>query len=326
MLDVPSAQAQRTAVQRRKTLAAIAAGSPARAAPRKQRQARRAYVTDHHPEFLNEYDREGIWGGRDETLWSSFLTRGARCARAVGRVSLAGAPEETRAEGTGFLVANSVLLTNHHVLPDEGVAGACVVEFDYEYDEAGRERRAQIFELDPALMFFTSGEDRLDYTLVAVKPGARGAQPGASRGYLPLIGVTGKASNGEPLNVIHHPSGGRKRITIRNSQLLAADELTLHYTGDTLGGSSGSPVFNDQWEVVGLHFGGKPKRDSRRRALTVTGEIWTPDMSPSLKDYDFNAAKRISRIVADIAARRPRKQEVKMLQQAVLEQGKRIAP
>jgi hypothetical protein len=30
----------------------------------------------------------------------------------------------------------------------------------------------------------------------------------------------------------------------------------LQYTTDTLPGSSGSPVFNDDWEVVALHHGG----------------------------------------------------------------------
>jgi endonuclease G, mitochondrial len=35
-------------------------------------------------------------------------------------------------------------------------------------------------------------------------------------------------------------------------------ETGVHYVADTMEGSSGSPVFNRNWEIVALHHSGKP--------------------------------------------------------------------
>lgn len=262
------------------------------------------------PGLSEDVEREGVIG-TDDTVWSSFLPRGAACARAVGRVCWAAEPAETRSNGTGFLVAESLLLTNHHVLDSEQAAAESEVEFGFEYDHAGRESAAEVLALEPQRLFLT--DPALDFTVVAVAPSADGTPPGRRLGCLPLIARTGKVRNGEPLNLIHHPAGARKKVTIRESRLLAMAETTLSYSGDTLGGSSGAPVLNDQWEVVALHFGGKPCRDTRRRPLTVNGELWTPGMPESLKAYEFNVGSRVSRIVASLKTRRPRNPERKAL-------------
>ena len=58
-----------------------------------------------------------------------------------------------------------------------------------------------------------------------------------------------------PLNIIQHPSGHPKRVALRNNLLTGADDETIRYFTDTVTGSSGSPVFNDEWQVIGLHRG-----------------------------------------------------------------------
>ena len=297
VISISAAAARSAEPQRQRTLRAIAAGQPSMAAPPAQLERRRAYVRATWPALEDDIVREGIIGSADETLFSSYLGRGARCAEAVGRICLRDEPAQTRALGTGFLVAGSALITNSHVLETPEDAADCVVEFGYEYDALGAERRVQLHEFDPDRLFVTDAD--LDYTIVAVKP-SRTGEAGKKRGFLPLIGRTGKVRNGEPLNLIHHPSGDRKKITIRESRLLAMKDLQLEYSGDTLGGSSGSPVLNDQWEVVGLHFGGKPKRDAQRRSLTLTGEVWQPGMSEHVRAYEFNVASRISQILAHV--------------------------
>jgi endonuclease G len=67
-------------------------------------------------------------------------------------------------------------------------------------------------------------------------------------------------SPGEYLTIIQHPSGGDKQIALRENQLLKIDTHTLWYRTDTSPGSSGSPVFNDVWQVVALHHSGVPKK------------------------------------------------------------------
>ena len=43
-------------------------------------------------------------------------------------------------------------------------------------------------------------------------------------------------------------------MAFRSNLLVSlADATRLIYETDTLPGSSGSPVFNDQWQLVGLH-------------------------------------------------------------------------
>jgi V8-like Glu-specific endopeptidase len=42
-----------------------------------------------------------------------------------------------------------------------------------------------------------------------------------------------------------------------DSLFLDADELRLHYRTPTTGGNSGSPVFNKDWKLVGLHHSGR---------------------------------------------------------------------
>jgi endonuclease G len=299
VVEVPVRVEEATARQRERTVKAIESGRPQEAATPEQRELRAAYVADNWPDIIPEGNV-----GVDDTLWSSFLTRGARCARAVARVVWTDRPAESNWQGTAFLISDWLALTNQHVLESADAAADAALEFDYEYDEEGGERRARRVALDPARLFMANQRPgELDYAVVAVAPAARGAAPGQARGHLPLIPRRGKAQNGEPLNLIHHPGGARKRITVRDSRLLGMDEHTLHYSGDTLGGSSGAPVFNDQWEVVALHFGGRAKRDAQGRRVLVDGSPWDPSMPTDRIDYEFNVGVRVSTLVRDLRER-----------------------
>jgi V8-like Glu-specific endopeptidase len=292
LVEVAERENADMAAQRRGTQQALTRGDPEQAATAQQRMERARYKKTRWPVLVDE---EGFVG-RDG-LWSSFLARGARCAGAVGRVVLKDRPAANRWQGTAFLISDWVAVTNQHVIDTPAVARASALELDYDYDENGDERPAQIHEFDPDRLFISDRRDsETDYAVVAVKS-RRGVAPGRRRGFLPLIAERGKAQNGDPLNLIHHPSGLRKRITVRESQLLSMDDYTLHYSGKMLGASSGAPVFNDQWEVVGLHFGGMPKRDARGRRLTFLDTVWDPSMSPELVAYDHHVGARVSSLI-----------------------------
>ena len=57
---------------------------------------------------------------------------------------------------------------------------------------------------------------------------------------------------------MQHPRGEKKQVALRENRIVDIPDRFLHYAADTEPGSSGSPVFNDQWEVVALHHASVP--------------------------------------------------------------------
>lgn len=199
---------------------------------------------------------ESLQGETVDFVGISFLDVGRAASHSVARVAYAdGSPV-----GTGFMVAPSLFLTNHHVIgaPDE--ARRMVLEFNYELDADGRSLPVTRFRLDPQTLFVSDDTDDLDYTVIAVGESADGPARLADFGYLPLLDTDDKHMKAMFVNVIQHPDGRPKELVTRENRILARTANTLIYGADTLKGSSGSPVFNDDWEVVALHHWGSPSR------------------------------------------------------------------
>ncbi|HMI98991.1 MAG TPA: DNA/RNA non-specific endonuclease [Gaiellaceae bacterium] len=182
-----------------------------------------------------------------------YLPGGARAARAVGRVNIRDERGRLIGYGSGSLVTPRLLLTNHHVLPDAATAASSGIEFDYEDGLDGRPLQPKLFPLDPKSFYLS--EQRLDFALVAV---AASASELGGFGFNRLIAAEGKAIAGDYVSIIQHPKGEKKQVALRENRIVDVLEDFLHYAADTEPGSSGSPVFNDQWEVVALHHAGVP--------------------------------------------------------------------
>lgn len=228
-------------------------------AARAERLVQRGHVSVATVERLTEQgsDRllERIIGVSRDFQPANFLARGARAITSVARVCQ-GSNGRAVPIGTGFMVSPTLLLTNNHVLPDAEAALEAEVEFGAEMTIDDEPPAWSRFKLDPAGGFHT--DERLDYTLVRVRPATDGRDAGALFGWNRLLARQGKIVNGEPVNLVGHPSGRLKEITIRRNELSLQLTDFLHYSADTEPGSSGSPVFNDQWEVVALHHSGVP--------------------------------------------------------------------
>ena len=183
----------------------------------------------------------------DDFVDVRYLEAGARAARAVARVRIADASGRIVGYGTGSLVSPRLLLTNNHVLPTLESAAASSAEFDFQDGVDGQPLRSTVLRLDPSA-FWLADRD-LDFALVAVRAAPSLASYGCNR----LIEAEGKAIVGEFVTIVQHPRGERKQVALRDNRIVDVLERHLHYAADTEPGSSGSPVFNDQWEIVALH-------------------------------------------------------------------------
>ena len=186
--------------------------------------------------------------GRVSTLrpiW--FLEKGLSKARSVCRVVLA-----DRSRGTGFLTKNNLLITNHHVLPDEAAARGATAEFNCQQTLEGRDAPVESYTLAPDQGFATSPtaeEGGDDWTAVRVQ-GVADDRWGA----LPLDPSNPQVE--DEVIIIQHAGGGPKQIALSHNVVASVSDRRLQYLTDTLEGSSGSPVFDVTWSVVAVHFGG----------------------------------------------------------------------
>ena len=149
--------------------------------------------------------------------------------------------------GTGFMVGNGMIMTNHHVVGSRDLAAASVVEFDYQQDVSNALLPSFRYEFDPD-RFHTSSA--LDYTILGLKENPD--RPLASWGFLSL-NPNAIPVRTEHVSIVQHPNGGLKQIVLTANKVVAVMPPLLHYTTDTMPGSSGSPVFNDTWYVIAIH-------------------------------------------------------------------------
>jgi hypothetical protein len=221
--------------------------------------------------------------GSDDLLPFYVLELGAKLGAAVCKLGF-----DDEEDGTGFLLGPDILLTNNHVLPEPARArlARCIFEYQLGIDRKPKETVA--FRLDPDSLFITSpAEDGLDYTFVRIDPAAatRFGQIPASRGSFSSL-------EGEYAHVVQHPRGKMKRDTYRDNRIYEDDGISISYTADTEPGSSGSPVFNNDWQLIGLHH--------RARRITQA-QI---ERQPELADYQYlNEAIKLSAIASDLENR-----------------------
>lgn len=233
--------------------------------------------------------------GKNDLITMNYLEFGIKAAHSVCRVHIREANGRNLGFGTGFLVSPTLLLTNHHVLESSEIAQNSLAEFNFQIDSNFLPRPTKIFRLDPLRFFYNNRE--LDFALVAVVPQASDNTPLVDFAFLQLIEPSGKALIDEPVSIIQHPDGADKQVALRNNHILGLSNDFIHYETDTLPGSSGSPVFNDQWIVVALHHAGVPALNGDNQILAKNGQVWTPEMGEDAIDWVANEGVRISSIV-----------------------------
>ena len=206
---------------------------------------------------------EGIWGNDTghQIIW---YRRMLDQARSVGRIARRVEPQ--KGLGTGFLVrahdffpqadtrfgeGEWLLLTNSHVVsnasggilrPTEGVVGFEVLCEDTTYAELGE-------------LVWESPRDDLDVSFVRLAGAPLTPRP-------PLQPYDFVDSDAVPLIdpafqrryfVIGHPLAGPLQISLQDSLQVGWVDPLLRYRTPTESGSSGSPVFDEDWRLAAVH-------------------------------------------------------------------------
>lgn len=250
----------------------------------------------------DEFGCEKQIGKIDDKLSIEFLEAGLLASKSVGRLNVLYGDSF----GTAFHVGSQIIITNHHVLNDPQLAATCAFELNVEENRLGEAKRIYSYSLDPD-RFFLKNED-LDFTMVAVSDPSDDTPPISDFGWHALMKVQGKIRVGDPVNIIQHPGGGHKAVVVHNSHFLhleddTRDEHFCWYSGDTEEGSSGSPVFNNRWEVVALHHKSVPKTNKNGVIVDRNGRVMSKNRleeNPEEIAWAANEGIRASRIVTAI--------------------------
>ncbi len=188
--------------------------------------------------------------------------------------------------GTGFLVGPDLVLTNHHVIDGVADPAAIVARFDYKARPGGAAISPGVEVRLAADWLVDSSQhspvdlqglpkqgvpdpDQLDYALLRLSesvgdqpiPTGKESEPGAqSRGWIGLLKKPWPFAAHRSLFIIQHPSGTPMKLAMDLEAVMTVNGngTRVTYQTGTEEGSSGSPCFNQFWDLVALHHAGDP--------------------------------------------------------------------
>jgi hypothetical protein len=202
-----------------------------------------------------------------EKVWSDtgyksleWLLQAVARTRSVARLG----PNRYEGWGSGFLVDGAwidgkwsdrmLLLTNAHVCTNDPEVQA---QFPYpKGPEANTAtflgslgQGAEAIQIKVNNVLWTSPPSALDASLLEIAE----LPPGAEKA--PLAKEIPGLENWKEkrVNILGHPQGLSLRVSLQDNQLVSVGDRYLHYKTPTDPGSSGSPIFNQNWELVGIH-------------------------------------------------------------------------
>lgn len=209
-------------------------------------------------------------------------------------------PNRASNRATGLLVADNLIMTNHHVLAALG-AGLPSVEAWFGWDATDDQRETVTFtgevpfqdpQLDVALLVIERTPDRARVAVLdATGAPAKGAKILVVGYPDQASGVAGHASASAPGEALGRPAlVGRKRISA--GKVVATGAHVLVHDCSTTNGSSGSPVVDADDRVVGLHSGATTWNQQFFNRATPMGVILEAtsaaniDLTPADNDSD----------------------------------------
>lgn len=208
------------------------------------------------------------------------LRRGLQLADGVCKIAFSDRPST----GTGILIAPDLILTNYHNLSPQAVADpsqlaaiAQTILFEFGFISQEQEIPASPNTFLPArneAILACSPPDRLDYVLLRVEPKI------VMTNYIKPIPIASPFPSLNPqdgLNLLHHPQGNVMQISLSASGVVQKDirRGRVWYVNRTQGGSSGSPCFNENWQLVALHHKSMSRGFGSIREGILLSSIWS---------------------------------------------------
>lgn len=209
------------------------------------------------PTATDTLNYEKIIGRENTLLPIHFLEHGLKVSKSVARIVT------PMGVGTGFLILDNIMITNHHVIDSEDAALMSYVEFNYQKTISGLDRETTKLSFQPDDLFLTSMEH--DWTAVKLK-----GNPNEQWGSIPI--AQNDVTINQRVTIIQHPGGGDKQIAMHHNYVRYADQQIIQYLTDTLNGSSGAPVFDHQWQIVAIHHAGGYIRDPNSKRTVFRNE------------------------------------------------------
>jgi hypothetical protein len=209
---------------------------------------------------------EAVWGQQrfQDFRW---MKKAVGHSDSIGQVQ----DRSRRPVGTGFLMvgrdlrpdwgSDQVLITNHHVVSDPpgpiGIPPSRALVSLTTHEGPDRDDGIPVAEIlwcDPTL----------DVAVLRLQ-----RQPQRPRGL--ELGQTGglewRTDPRSRIFVIGHPLGGALAYSMYDNDLRSIERPTVYYRSPTESGSSGSPVFNPDFELIAIHRGHHIERQENRGSL-----------------------------------------------------------
>ena len=194
-----------------------------------------------------------------------FLQRIIEQAKSVCRVEL----PSSKVTATGVLIASQYVLTNYHVLKlgdnDDLEVNARNINLNFgcfSLDE-GKEKASQSFRLNSQQpIIHSSPIEKLDYVLLQLEENfAQVLNQEDPKIQIAQWDSNTKLSETDGINILQHPRGDSMKLSITYDGITGVypNSGLVQYINKTAGGSSGSPCFNDQGELVALHHAQRSK-------------------------------------------------------------------
>jgi hypothetical protein len=195
--------------------------------------------------------------------------------------------------GTGFLVGPSVVLTNYHVMEPVilGEKGETIVDelkalpsnvevvFDYKrLPDNTTFNKGVVYKLHADWLVHASPSspldelppaDHLDYALIRLA-GAAGNDMiggigafGTPRGWITIPEIPYEFNETSPVFIMQHPKGSPLKLAFLPGGGVAVNgnQTRVRHRVNTDSGSSGSPCFSQNWDLIALHHSGDPDFD-----------------------------------------------------------------